>query len=258
MHEINTHRLRLTPFFTGHRHLGAIRQAVLEGRLGRAWGDRSEDPEAARLDLGCYAIFGGDPQAPGAEELIARIAAPREFVYPDGAWRRRMLEVHGAQLEDRPMDSFSGARLEAAHLREMALDLSSEYTLAPLDADTAQQIDGGLLPHGLQTYPTPEALTTVGMAWGALTHESTPRLASVASSYALSSQSVEVAISTRAEHRGRGLAGAVAARFCLAALERGLKPCWNASNPVSKRLALRLGFRLEGACEILFLERSAP
>jgi GNAT superfamily N-acetyltransferase len=255
MHEITIHRSHLGPLFEGHRHLAAIREAVLEDRLGRVWGNRSEEPEAARIDLGCYAIFGGDPRAPGVDELLQRVEVPMEFVYPDDAWRRRILEVHGDLVRDRPMDSFSGARLDAAHLRGMVEALPREYTVEWLDVDTAGQIDKGLLPHGLQTYPSPEVLVQEGMAWGALTRDPSPRLACVASSYALSSRSVEVAISTREDHRGRGLAGAVAARFCIAALERGIEPCWNASNPVSKRLAVRLGFVPAGECAILFLER---
>lgn len=211
----------------------------------------------ARLDLGCYTIVGGDPNARGAEELIARVPPPMEFVYPDERWRRRILEIHGTLVRDRPMDSFSGAELDAVHLREMAAGLPRDYTLEALDTTTVWQIDGDLEPHGLQTYPSPEALVGEGMAWGAFTRAPASRLACVASSYALSSRSVEVAISTRAEHRGRGLASTVVARFCCAALERGLEPCWNASNPVSKRLARRLGFRLAGECEILFLGNSA-
>ena len=254
MHEITSHRSRLRPLFERHRHLVAIREAALEDRLGRVWGNQLEGPEAARIDLGCYNILGGDPQAKGAEELIRQVEAPMEFVYPDDAWRQLILKVHGDRVRDRPMDSFSGAGLNTAHLREMAGNLPREYTLESLDAETAGQIDKGLIPHGLQTYPSPESLTRDGMAWGALTREPSPRLACLASAYALSSRSVEVAISTREDHRGRGLAGAVAARFCLDALGRGIEPCWNASNPVSKRLAVRLGFVPDGECEILFLK----
>ena len=37
------------------------------------------------------------------------------------------------------------------------------------------------------------------------------------------------------------------------ALVRNLIPCWSASNPVSKRLAERLGYRPAGECEVLLL-----
>ena len=33
-------------------------------------------------------------------------------------------------------------------------------------------------------------------------------------------------------------------------------PHWNAANPVSKRLAERLGYRPDGTCEVLYLVES--
>lgn len=151
------------------------------------------------------------------------------------------------------MDGFSAAALDPSQLRTLAERLPTIFRLEPLDIGMARQLDADLQPHGLQTYANPEALITDGMSWGAITHGPEPRLACVASTYARSSRSVEVAISTRPEHRGQGLATAVAARFCLAALNLGLEPHWNAANPVSKRLARRLGFLPAGKCEILFL-----
>jgi predicted GNAT family acetyltransferase len=65
--------------------------------------------------------------------------------------------------------------------------------------------------------------------------------------------SVEVAISTRPAFRGRGLAAATAARFLRQCLTEGLAPRWSASNPVSQRLAVRLGYQPAGPCEVLYL-----
>ncbi|MEM9553536.1 MAG: GNAT family N-acetyltransferase [Acidobacteriota bacterium] len=258
MFEVAPLELPIGHLFAVHRHLVTVRDAVLEGRLGRAFVDRRETPTAARLDLGCYALFGGDPGA--ARDLVASVAAPIELIQPDlaqadGAWRRYFLDQYGHRLQDRPMEAFSGASLEPNALRRLADRLPAAYRLAPLDAHTAAGLDGSLEPHGLQTFPAPEALARDGMAWGVfpIGERETSVPVSVASSYAISSQHVEVAISTRVEHRGRGLAAAVAARFCLDALERGLEPCWHAANPVSIRLARRLGFEPAGTCAVLYL-----
>jgi len=76
-------------------------------------------------------------------------------------------------------------------------------------------------------------------------------LACQATSYTLSSRYLEVAIATRPAFRGRGLAMTVAARLLHESLRRQLVPCWSASNPVSKRLAVRLGYRPAAECEVL-------
>ena len=80
-------------------------------------------------------------------------------------------------------------------------------------------------------------------------------LVSAATDYAFSARSVEIAISTREDHRGRGLAACAAAARILRCLSRGVTPYWHASNPVSIRLAKRLGFVPDGEVEIRYLER---
>ncbi len=79
-------------------------------------------------------------------------------------------------------------------------------------------------------------------------------VAAAATTYSLSSDKAEVAISTHAAHRGKGLATAVSAAMLAVCLLRGVEPHWNASNPVSQRLALRLGFVQVGVCEIVVLD----
>ncbi|MCG8456401.1 MAG: GNAT family N-acetyltransferase [Holophagales bacterium] len=244
----------ISPLFAASPHLVAIRRAALESRLGQVWVDALEAPTVARIELGCYAIFGGDAHAAEARELIRGVRAPIELVYPDSRWRRAILAVHGKGLQDRPMEGFSGDSLEPAELGRMGEGLPEGYVLRRLDTGSAEQLDGELEPHGLQTYGSPEHLVSEGLAWGAFLDGPERRLVSVASSYARSSRLVEVAISTRPEHRGRGLAAATAARFCLGALDLGLEPRWNAANPISRRLAHRLGFRSLGWCEVLFWE----
>src|SRR4029079_17577196 len=53
--------------FAGQIRLPAIVEAGVEGRLGAI----TSAGGAARLTLGCYELFGGDPHAPGAPRLIA-------------------------------------------------------------------------------------------------------------------------------------------------------------------------------------------
>ena len=246
---------RLAKLFENHPSLPAIQQAVLEGRMGRALANDDARPTAARLDLGCYAIVAGDAEQPGADGLILGVRAKRELVYAEDGWRRRILSLRGDEVRDRPMEGFSAAGFDLDHLEGLARKLAPGHRMEPLSAETVHQLDRGLEPHGLQAYESSQDFLAHGMSWGVF-HEPTQRLVSTATSYALSSQYVEVAISTHADHRGAGLATTVAARFCLDALERGLEPCWNAANPVSKRLALRLGFQPSGTSQILFVEET--
>lgn len=243
---------RLRPLFDGHRELRAVVDAVLEGRLGAAVPDDAASPRAARLSIGCYEIFGGDPRAPAARRLVETAPPERELVYGnDPDWRRLLLDVHGARLFDRPMRAFGASRLDADGLRERASRLEPGFAMRPLDPQLARQLDDELVPHALQTYRSAEEFVAEGIGFGVVAGE---RLACAATSYTRSSTAVEVAIATRSGFRGRGLAVAAAAQLMASCLEAGLTPCWNASNPVSQRLAVRLGYEPAGTCEVLYFQ----
>lgn len=236
--------------FEGHSELRAVIEAVLERRLGTVEAE-GDAPRVARLTVGCYQFFGGDPTAAAARRLVETAAAPRELVYGnDAAWRRLILDVHGPRVSDRPMQTFDPSRLSATALERLEIAEPDGFELRRFDAALAGQLDAELAPHALQVFPSANDFVARGIGYGAVKDG---RLACAATSYTLSSRSVEVAIATRPEFRGRGLAAAVSARLLRHCLEAGLTPQWSASNPISQRLALRLGYEPAGVCEVLYL-----
>jgi len=220
---------------------------VLEGRLGR-W---TAAGDAARLSVGCYEIFGGRPDPDSARHLTRNVAGPRELIFGNDAdWRSELRRIFGPRVHDRPMTSFSVEALDSAHLEKLAASLPADARLVRMDADLAKQLDADLVPHALEVFADARDFAERGIGYGVVIED---RLACAATSYAVSSRAVEVAIATRPFFRGRGFAAAAAARMFLHCLAEGRRPSWNASNPVSKRLAQRLRMRPAGECEVLFL-----
>ena len=236
----------LASLFAGRVELRAVVEAVLEGRLGRA----TAAGGAARLTIGCYEIFGGDPSSPTARELVASAARPRELVYlNDPAWRRLILDVLDGEVSDRPMLDYDPSGIDPDALTRLEASLPTDFQLRPLDAGLAGQLGADLEPHALQVYPSVREFLDQGLGFAAVQGGD---VACAATSYTRSSRSVEVAIATRPAFRGRGLAAATSARLLRRCLELGLEPRWTASNPVSQRLAVRLGYRPAGVCEVLY------
>jgi GNAT superfamily N-acetyltransferase len=233
--------------FSGFVALGAVVEAVVEGRLGHS----TVAGDAARLSIGCYEIFGGDASCPEARGLVAGAARPRELVYGnDPRWRGLILDVHGQAVFDRPMRDFDPAGLDRASLVQFEAGLAKGFEMRAFDAGLTRQLDADLEPHALQVFPGAREFLEHGLGFGAVKDG---RLACAATSYTRSSRSVEVAIATRPEFRGCGLAAATAARLLRECLDQGVAPRWSASNPVSQRLAERLGYRPAGVCEVLYL-----
>ena len=226
--------------FSTHRLLRAVIEAGVEGRLGRMYDDGADPPRAARLDIGCYAIFGG-ACGPAALPLIRSAPAPCELILPpEQSWRDAAQDCFGDRLSDWPMRTFATHHLDETALRQAVQALPAGLDLRPFDADLAAGLDEALEPHALQVFPSAERFLADGCGFGIVDGSA---LVCAATSYTRSSRRVEIAIATRASHRGMGLARIAAARLVLHCLASGLTPDWTASNPVSKRLAARLGYR---------------
>lgn len=243
--------MKLANLFEGHQTLRAVIDAVLEGHLGLTVTDEEDQPRAARLDIGCYAIFGGDAAASRASELVAEVAPPRELLVPDDqAWRDLLALAHGARLTDRPMRTFSTHTLERERLRAMAEDVPGGFELRRLDVALAEQLSSDLEPHGCQTYESPADFVEHGLGFGVARDG---RLVSASTSYTRSTRRVEVAVATHPDFQGRGLARIAASALLGHCLDEGLNPEWSASNPISKQLALSLGYSPGALCDIIYL-----
>jgi len=244
----------LRPLFRDHPRLRAVLDAVLEGRQGaiRVPKGAGDPPAVARLELGCYAAPGGDPTAPAAAGLLQDLTGPLEIVVPDDdRWRLLLARTFGDRVTDRSMKAYVGDRLDGEALAARAAALPAGTRVVGIGRAEAAQLGPGLSPHGVDVFGGPEAFVRDGFGVGAVVGDA---LVCAATTYALSADKAEVAITTRADHRGRGLAAAVSAAMFVECRRRGVTPHWNAFNPVSQRLAERLGLRPDGVCEILMLD----
>jgi len=66
-----------------------------------------------------------------------------------------------------------------------------------------------------------------------------------ASSFLSMDGEVELDVSTKEAHRGRGLAGACVARMLQSCMDRGITVHWDAQNEISRHLAEKFGFEME-------------
>jgi RimJ/RimL family protein N-acetyltransferase len=240
----------LAPLFDGVPRPRTVVDSVLEGWLGTADADDAEHPTAARLEIGCYSILGGDPASPAAQNLVRAVSAPRELIFPDDdAWRALLHSVH-PQATDRPMQAYATDRLTLSRLVEIASRVADGFSIKRMDAAAAAQLGVDLEPHALQTFADPAAFAAGGIGFCA---NRGPTVACTATSYAVASGRIELAIATAPAFRRRGLAATVAASLMVHCLARGIVPHWNAGNPVSQRLAERLGYRPAGTVEVLYL-----
>ncbi|CAM2063898.1 GNAT family N-acetyltransferase [Sulfidibacter corallicola] len=231
-------------YFRDHPCLRAVIDACLEGRAGHIM-STGEHPVALRLDVGCYSILGGDPDSEDALSLVKGSGLARELVYSGSTWKH-LIQAVFPNAEDRSMMTF----IPGDHAREWASrhrgDVSPNVHIAPLTPESPAH--GSLTPHGFQVHETPEAFFRHGFGFF-IGHEG--RMVALATTYTAARDKAEISISTDPRYRNQGFATSLAGTMVLECFRRGLTPHWSASNPVSQRIARRVGFVENGVCHVL-------
>lgn len=238
-------RRQLEPLFLPTENTMIL--SYLEGHMGRGYWT---GPESACgcIAIGDFRFFAGDPEAPGAGELLD--AAPsRRIVFPipsEESWRRRMQLHYGKRAQPATRYAFhkdsGGFRPELLSLWARALPPGGE--LVPLSTCYAEARSEDWSTDLVSQFGSAEEYARRGLGFGLRLNGV---LVSGASSYTIYNQGIEIEIDTRPGFWRRGYAAICASRLILECLSRGLYPSWDAANPASKALAEKLGYRFSHA-----------
>ena len=120
-----------------------------------------------------------------------------------------------------------------SHLGDLAPGFEVE-ALTP-----AHVVNPKLTPSGFQVFPSADAFFEHGFGL-CIMHNG--EMVALTTSYTVSYDKVEIAISTDPSYRQKGLASGLGAAMVLECERRGKVPHWSASNPISQRIARRIGF----------------
>ena len=234
-------RYVLEELFAPCKLLRVIIDAVLEQGYGTAVADSEQKPEVGLLTLDVHAVLGGRPDHPFARELIQGLS-PVLIVPGSDAWRRAVIQAHKARIQIQPRVGFSLEKLDIDHLRALAQRLPPGYQLRRIDLQLAPQAMGPI------AYTSAEEFVERGVGFCTLFNG---EVVAKARSYINSSKAIEISIMTAPEHQGKGLATATGAALVAHCLEHRIEPYWSASNPISVRVAEKLGYVQSGSYELL-------
>mgnify|MGYP000083849281 CR=1 FL=1 len=229
--------------------LRGLAAAVLEGHLGEAFADDPHAPQVAELCFAGVHFCGGDAAHPLARVIVDRLPVDNVVAACTPLWRALLDAAHGRRLVALPATDYHAYTLDPHRLRHLAARVPAGYAVRRIDLALARRIEAELQTEDhVRSFGSPEYFVSRGVGYCAL-HEG--RIVSAASSGAFHDAGIEVQINTLPEHRGRGLATAVAAHLLLYCLESGLDPHWCTHNPISARLAEKLGYTRGETFELL-------
>ena len=134
-----------------------------------------------------------------------------------------------------------GAKFDRANLQKLVDALPEGYEIKRIDADLYDkclEIDD--FEDAVGHFASKEQYLELGRGFAAV-KDGEP--VSVASSYTVYREGIEIEIDTLESERRKGLAAAVCARLILSCLDDGLYPSWDAANMNSVHLAEKLGYQ---------------
>ena len=242
-------------------NFGYIADAILEGQLGAVLADDEVCPSVGILEMRfgdefMFAILGGDANHPVAPECVERVSPAAEVWTLSPEWVELIRLAHGERVLDGTRRLLGSKRLDREHLKAITARVPADCRLVPLDlawaTRLAEEQSQFAQSHGVN-YTSPSDFVDRGFGWLLLRDK---EILSIASTFAVSSKGIEIQINTRDAHRRSGYGKITGAALTLDALERGLDPCWDASNEGSASLARSLGYTPHRTLKTLIVESS--
>ena len=206
--------------------------AALQSGQGTIRCDDPAAPSLVHLQVGGFALFGGDPHHAAIPRLMASL--PPTWIIPESTvWEKALLAPVAPRVKKRQRSHFSPSQLKIDALPPPPPD----YRIVPVErihVEQRRQPDGRLW-----AFPSVAAFAARGLGFCALAGNT---VAAYAVSYAASASSIEIEVQTSAPHRRRGLGFCLCSRLIGQCLEQGKVPHWDAANAISCRLAEKLGY----------------
>lgn len=243
-------RERLAPLFFGTQNTMVL--TCLQGHMGRAFADSADSPACAKILVGDFCLFAGDPGNRAALELVRHI--PEEFsspqllaIPPTKRWGALIEQEYDGRLErltryaiKKEPDAF-----DPEQLSQFAARLPQGFSIVQIDRRLAMQcMEQDFSRDFCSQFDSPEDFVRRGLGYCALFDG---RIVAGASSYTIFDGGIEIEVDTHPAFRRRGLAAACAAALILECLDRGWYPSWDAANLSSVALSEKLGYHLDYA-----------
>jgi len=235
-----TNRLKLARAFRHNWRVDYGIDCVVEGQMGRALADDARHPTAFCINVGPFWYFAGDAGSPGGRALLRDWPAYDLLMPSPPAWIVAAQVTFQDRLLSFPRYNFSPDPLSETHLVSLLDDSPYRDQVVPLETAQVARLAAQPEPYlEIEAFDSPADFCTRGVGFVALDGE---RVMGVAYSSLVCSRGIEVSIYVQERDRRRGVATALASRLLLHCQRHGMRPNWDAANPESCKLALKLGY----------------
>ncbi|MFX0122546.1 MAG: GNAT family N-acetyltransferase [Candidatus Hodarchaeota archaeon] len=232
-------------YFENHKFRNVLAQSLTRSDV-TGYVDNFENPAVVMFlcqQWACY--LAGKSKAENLKDFLAKIPE-KAFIYvPSQEWEVS-LKPQWTYFGYFPRTELSAKSLSSQSIKKLLSSLPEGFQLKKVDVEVAQQIlNQNFSTHWVNVINYlggSEKFVEEGVGFCIQEGE---KIASVVMGYKASipiTRSVEMDITTHPDYRGKGFATLVSAKLIEFLLKEGIEPHWDAANPVSVKLAQKLGF----------------
>lgn len=241
----------IASLFTGIEDSMVI--ACLQGYMGDAYVKTWRSPKAALIISGEYSFFGGDPLSEEGKYLAQHLfdvyngdSSVGIFADQHPQWENTLMEC--AQNHPKAVARFGIAQkdyvFDMGLLQKYIDSLPAEFQMMPFNEDIYKQAMAEPWSQEFcETFASERDYLERGFGFAALYRG---KMVSGASTMTVYDGGTEIQVATEESYRQKGLALPCAAALVKKCAERGIRPCWDAANLISKKMALKLGYEYKG------------
>jgi len=248
-------RINLAHAFRNVPRVDLSIDCVIEGQMGRAYVDDLEDPTAYKIAAGPFFYFAGEYLSPGGWAMLGTIKPYELFMPSAPGWIEGAKSLFAGRLNGVDRYSFSSANLSAKKLERIVAASAFQDEAHPMDLAFVSELWGE--EHFVDFSEFDSAQDFIARGVGFYLKKNGKAIGAAFSSL-VCSRGIEISVYVEEKHRRQGIATLLSARLLLWCLKRSAEPHWDAANPESAKLALKLGYTPTGSYEAHYLVEPRP
>lgn len=237
-------RLQLARAFRQVSRVDLSIECVLEGQMGKAYVDDLERPAVFKLQTGPFVYLAGEAVGLAAGELLQSIS-PYTLLMPSApGWLEAAQARYGEKLLSFDRYCFSSGHLAFEHLSRLRETSRYGDRVRRMERPWVESAWGREHFVDLSEYESAEDFIQRGIGYYAARSE---RVIGAAFASLACSRGIEVSVFVEEDFRRQGMATALASQLLLWCLNNNMDAHWDAANPESCKLAMKLGYKPAGS-----------
>ena len=245
-------RLKLAQAFRDVLRVDLGIECVLEGQMGKAFVDNIDDPTVFMIEQGDFwSYFAGDPAGEEAQTLLENLSPLRMLMPSAPGWKELLEKVYGDRIRPNDRYIFNSTKVSLINLKSLIENSPYRDRIVQIDVTLAKQALYDCEGFEISAYGLSANFVERGIGFCLLDNK---KVVGVAYASLICSKGIEVSIFVVPEFRRKGTATALSSFLVKYCLEYKMgEPHWDASNPESCKLALRLGYKPVGTYQAYYL-----